>query len=187
MKVDIVKRYLGPVQQFLSEDVVLAGGSLRKLFDLREKIEDYDLFFICNAANFKTLVSITKRKLIDAGYVLIFECENQELFTYISGNNKIQLIAKQPYSSVGELLESFDFTCCCMAYDGKTFYIHVDAIRSIKNKVIYVNKITYPLSSIKRLLRFSGKGYKINDALEETVRQINQMRLNENNMVLYVD
>lgn len=160
--------------------VYLAGGCFRKLVNDSDTILDYDFFF----AN-PNAISDIKHKLENLGAQLIFSCPAGELFTYyltipkkwykIFGNDrkiKIQLITKRFYSSLSELLSTFDFTVTCFGYDCKQFICHEKYVQHVKKKKLHINKLEYPVATLNRCYKYKDKGYFIGDVLKEIVELV---------------
>jgi hypothetical protein len=200
----------------VNEDVWLAGGSLRTLIDPKEEVSDYDLFFK-NQEYFdrdsalinKGLVRFVKQKLTNLGFKLTFECPEGKLYTYTKPfcsvckcfvieehhmhhpitNAKVQLICEYFYSSPEELLSTFDLTPCLFATDGTFLYVYKSGIKSVKKKIAELHRLTYPVSSIKRLIKYANKGYNVNAAIVSIVDNlINRTDiLATDSMRIYID
>ena len=173
------------VLALVGNGVVLAGGALRTLVDCSEEIQDYDLFFLDQSK-----IEATKKYLVSKGYKNIFTCPKGELFTYYNepGDIKVQLINKRNYLDCNDLINSFDITACCCAYDGNTFYKHDRFVFYVLNKRLNINVVEYPVASMKRIAKYINKGYVLtNEAAEKFVMLSNQMKLTEDNLAFYID
>lgn len=135
----------------------IAGGSLRRIFCKQKTIgvSDFDLFFsdenIFNA-------------FLDGLEKLEFELvkDTKENVSLKKGDILVQLIRIAYYKDVESLLNSFDFTLCQLAIQGgnlNTLYCSDTALFDIGRKRIVVNKITYPVSSVRRLIKYSNQGF----------------------------
>lgn len=172
------------ILDLVGDGVVLAGGALRTLVNPYDEIQDYDLFFTKESK-----VQEVKTNLEQEGFSLIFECPKGELFTYYNKDiGKVQLIVKRIYTDCYDLISSFDITACCAAYDGKQVYKHDRFVFDNLNSLININKLEYPVASMKRIAKYASKGYKLTStASKYFVEQVNLMQLDESNMALYVD
>src|SRR5687767_7252631 len=152
----------------INKDVWLAGGALRTLIDQNETICDYDLFFnnqeYDSALSNKGLVGLTRQKLIASGFKLIYECPEGKLYTYEKEwikllekniNLKVQLITEHFYDSTEELLSNFDLSPTYFCTDGEYLWTSREAIESVRKKVCSLLKLTYPISSFKRIIKYS--------------------------------
>ena len=87
-----------------------------------------------------------------------------------------------------DLIDSFDITACCAAYDGSNFEVNQRFVFDNLNKILNLNKVEYPLATMKRIVKYTEKGFKLqNDAVEFFVTSVNEMKLTEDNMTFYVD
>lgn len=134
---------------------ILAGGAIRAYLN-KEEISDYDLFFFNQAEKMAV-----KKFLLDNKFKIIFECPEGKLVTFRKKKLKIQLITEKYYSSVEELLNSFDFTVAQFAlFEGK-LYTTKQALKDTRQKKIRFNKITYPSATLGRFYKFQNKGYHL--------------------------
>jgi len=171
------------VLQCIGDGVVLAGGALRSLIDATD-IQDYDLFFL----DLKK-VDTVKEYLVSKGWKLKFSCPKGELFTYMNEEKvKVQLITKKEYKDCNELIQSFDITACCCAYDGEKFYKSKRFIFDSINKLINIQAVEYPVATMRRICKYVSKGYKLTTkASQYFIEEVNSMQLDENNTALYID
>lgn len=152
----------------IDKDCILAGGSLRAIFDKTDLIKDFDLFF----TNRQKFVDIDF-KLERLGFECVFLCPKGELKTYKKDDMKIQLITKIYYPNVSELLRTFDINACRFATDGEFLYCPIEAIRDVKKKRITLFRVDYPNATFKRMLKYRDKGYKItNESIESFVDEV---------------
>lgn len=97
------------------------------------------------------------------------------LIETISYAGKEIQILSTPCKTAEELVATFDWGCCCFAFDG-TNYIYAKAdLDSIKaGEYLRLNKITFPYSTLRRGYRFSERFLMRlhSDDLHELCRQI---------------
>lgn len=153
--------------ELLSEDVFLAGGALRSLID-GKKPKDYDLFFTGPDA-----IPVTRERLEKHGFELIFECPKGELWTYVNGDMKIQLVANI-FGTPEEIIDHFDFGATLAALDIYTFYYHKAFVRDVKTRKVSLHRLTYPVATLKRLAKYHGYGFNVNKCLKDIVISISQ-------------
>ena len=173
------------ILEVVKNGVVLAGGALRSLVDYTDTICDYDLFFLD-----KTRVQSVRDYFLSKDYNLIFECPKGELFTYYSADTeiKVQIILKREYKDCYDLINSFDVRACCAAYDGNQFYTNEGFVFDNLNKLININKIEYPVATLRRIAKYSAKGFTLtSQASQYFVETVNQFELTEDNTALYID
>lgn len=191
---NVNKRKLHKIEELLkldilSHEVVLAGGSLQTLINDDITINDYDIFFVTYGSNsMNEKVAIVSKKLEDQGYECVFDCPAGELRTFKKDGVKIQLIKKTPYIDMEALISSFDFTACMAAYNGTEFLFAYSFIKASKYLTLDVNYISYPVSSLRRLLKYQKKGfYATNACLRSLVIHVHSINLTEANMSYYFD
>lgn len=159
----------------------LAGGSVRRLFDGSQEEADFDIFF----KNEKQLEEF-KNKFIDNETSIIHEENDHSINIMLpvigrildgvfrnspfAGPSvaRIQLI-KIYHPDVDTLLDSFDYTLCQFATDGDCLVTGGTSLRDITSKRCMPNKITYPKSSMRRMLKYAKQGYTIDDTTFEAI------------------
>lgn len=176
----------------INKDVWLAGGALRTIIDQNETIVDYDLFFKTQYGlvdnwlyreNF--ILEETKAHLTGLGFKCTFECPEGKLYTYekvvkevwkknhLEYNKlKVQLICENFYNSPKELLDTFDLTPCLFTTNGEYLWATKQAILDTKYKKVRLHKLTYPVSTMKRIIKYAKKGYQTNLACAEFVSNL---------------
>ncbi len=188
--------------KLINKDVWLAGGALRTLIDQNETICDYDLFFSRNKISMENGIVSTKYKLEELGFKLTYECPEGKLYTYtlyqknIYGEDtdvyfhKVQLITEHFYSSPEELLSSFDLSPTYFCTDGEYLWTSREAIKSVKKKVCSLLKLSYPVSTFNRIIKYYGKGYSCLPAIETYVGSLldsNREVFTSESMRRYID
>lgn len=143
--------------------VYLAGGLLRTLTSSTEELSpektDVDLFF-------ETEMDLVRAKafLEKTEYYQVYQCPLNKLATYVfldgeSDKWKLQLVTVDYYPDIVSVIDSFDFTCTMFGTDGKEFVYHKNAIKDTEEKHLVWHKITYPASSLRRMMKYARKGY----------------------------
>lgn len=184
----IKQKKLSSIQEILnlgllSESVWLAGGALRTLVDSEDVVCDFDIFFKSSEA-----IVDTKNKLSSAGFENIYECPNGFLFTYRKDSAKIQLVCRSEYTTPERLLDTFDFTAACAATDGNVLYYTFNFVKDVKHKKLRLHGLTYPVATLKRIVKYSRKGYKISEVAKEFVTAVNKAgEISEDGMIGYID
>lgn len=166
----------------LSDDVWLGGGSLRSLVDPNDEVADFDLFFRRLSA-----VEEVQKKLEQARYNLIYSCPNKTLFTYSKDSNKVQVVCREEYLSMPQMLETFDFTACIAATNGKQLYFSTNFVKDVRKKELRLASLTYPTATLKRIVKYSNKGYKIGRIAREFVENVNSNTFSADDLEGYVD
>jgi len=160
----------------------IAGGAITAAVT-GAKINDYDLF----SPEPHKVVEILKKEV---GYCT-FETEHFVNF-WINGC-KVQVILRYAPEDPNAIFETFDFTIVCGAYNGTTFYCHDRFWQDIASKRLVVNKLYFPLRSMERMAKYSGRGYTpCPFGLLELAKTINRMTIDwdnpsENDLSFYSD
>jgi len=153
-----------------SSSIWLCGGAVRDLLVGKETHTDFDFFFnsldtynkfiadLCNlgASIFsKNEFNTTLRKSTDTDTITV-QC--------------INLV----YPSIEKVLDSFDFTITQFGFDGINLYCGDYSLYDLARKRLALNKLTYGVSTLRRLLKYSNKGFTacpgvLSDILNKTV------------------
>lgn len=196
------------VLDLMTEGCFLAGGSIRSLV-ADEEVADFDVFFkeqpvfetiveadaqniLVTSADTEVLrtysqvVKNVRRILEIEKFKLVFACPVGKLFTYVKDGIKIQLIL-QTWGDPQDVINDFDFNACKAAIDNQFVYIDRSFLKDVKSKVLSIHKITYPAASIKRLVKYSNKGYNIGNACMQMAREISTIVITDDNIRLYID
>ena len=109
------------ISDFLLKETLcdfICGGAARKAFMGNSTITDFDLFITNSSPTFLTSKFKLKSERGNCTYgfnkTYTFEYEDQEYTA--------QFITIQPYSSLKEIFQSFDFTICQFAMDKDNFH-----------------------------------------------------------------
>lgn len=177
------------ILNLLGDGVVLAGGALRKLVDSMEVIADYDLFFVGDDANKTLVLADLESRLKSIGYTLVFRCPKGELTTFKKDNEpKVQIVNKRNYTTMDDLISSFDITACCAAYNGDQIITNSRFVFDNLNKKININRVEYPNATLRRILKYAAKGFKLsNQGSKDFILAVNGMDITPENDVFYID
>jgi hypothetical protein len=161
----------------------IAGGALRS-FLVADKVKDIDIFSYD-----------VQKTLSDFRSDISFELRNENEFiaNFYKNNLCYQVIKKYSFSGPQETIDNFDFTIICAAI-GKDGVV-TDPRFYIDNaqKRLVVKSLPKPLSTMKRALKYTSRGYllcpvslaKILKAIQE--RPINWENPSENEIEFYPD
>jgi hypothetical protein len=142
---------------FVKNEAYLGGGAIRSVLN-KEKINDLDFFF-SNPDQKSRFVQFLK----DIGSEEIFACPKGELFTYKKNDIKIQVIANKYFQQADDLIGTFDFEICMCCLQGNTLTTYDDVLRTIRDKKLTINRITFPSASLKRMSKYISYGYKADE------------------------
>lgn len=166
-----------------TEGLVLAGGALRTFIDPNENIEDYDLFVLDT-----NIIQSLHETLVENGYKNVFKCPEGKLYTYKKGDIKVQIVNNRPYKGCEDLINSFDITACCAAWDGVNIFKHRRFVSDVLNKNIHINTVEYPKATLNRIIKYTTKGYKLTKGgNEKFIESVNEIVLDDLNSRFYID
>jgi hypothetical protein len=135
------------------KDGWVAGGAIRRWFKGEEKLSDVDCFFQ-NKESLEHYIHV----LNGMGFTEINK--HQNAISYSNEEYLVQCIIVKFYKDVTELLDSFDFTLCQFAYDGKEIYASSDGIVSVLRNHLGVHKLEGNVTdSLRRAFKYTKKGY----------------------------
>lgn len=142
-------------------DCYLAGGCVRDHL-MNKTAKDFD-FFILNHTlweDFKESKQKILAKLSDLPISKpLVEWHKSEPYLVVSCEYKgleVQILLN-PANTIDQLLDTFDWNTCLFAY-GKDGIFQKELIQNIgPNKELKLNKVTFPLSTLRRGFRFSER------------------------------
>lgn len=166
----------------LPEGVFLAGGAVRRMIMGETTSPDYDFFFSSLDALDNFQIFIISREFEETG-------KNDRCITYEKDNIKIQLIYFSYFDSPEDLLNSFDYTICQFVISNRTLHTGNFSLWDLGRKRLVVNKITFPVASLRRLLKYTNQGfYACNGCLTDLMMAIsNDPSLKNQLEITYVD
>ena len=136
----------------------VAGGALRDYFieGNCDTSKDIDVFFQ-NEDDFKK-ASLYLNKITGSDF------SNGDVTNFTINQRKIQLIGLHNFKNPKETIDSFDFTICCAAVDKQTVYFSEKFLDDIKKKELIIQKLPYPIGTLKRLQRYVKKGFTMSES-----------------------
>ena len=136
----------------------LAGGALRRTLLGQPLDSDFDFFF-----RDATQLEGFELTLKSRGFTKVRETEHHVHYRGPLEDGgparDIQMIRFRFYESAEEVIDSFDFTICQLAFDGLRLTCGEHALWDLGRKRLAVHKITYPVASMRRLLKYATQGF----------------------------
>ena len=136
----------------------LGGGALRRTLAHMPLASDFDFFFR-DADQLETFAAGLEK----AGLVKTRETAHHVQYSgYLAAATReveIQCIRFRYYETAEQVIESFDFTICQFAYDGEKLTCGEFALWDLGRRRLSINKITYPVSTMRRLLKYTKQGF----------------------------
>ena len=160
----------------------IAGGCFNSLLGGRP-IKDIDIF------------SPTPEKVIKhlSEIGLKIQRENDFICNFKHKKFIIQVIKKFIYTDARAVIDSFDYTIVCAAYDGKDLVVNERFFIDNAQRRLVVNSLPKPLSTLRRLAKYSSRGYTACPVgLGKLARAINELTIDwenpqENEIDFYPD
>lgn len=164
----------------------LAGGALRRTLMQREPDSDFDFFF----KDADQLAAFTAA-LDRMGLEKVRETEHHVHYRGRVGDSglplDIQCIRFAFYPTAQAVIDSFDFTICQFAFDGTNLTAGTYALWDLGRKRLAVNRITFPVSSMRRVLKYAGQGFKACNGCLATLLRATAENPALNMEIAYVD
>lgn len=164
----------------------LAGGSLRRTLLRQEPDSDFDFFFK-NADQLQAFAT----ELDVKGFEKIRETEHHLHYRGRVGDSAlpvdVQLIRFAFYADANAVIDSFDFTICQFAFDGKALTAGDYSLWDLGRKRLAVHKVTFPVSSMRRVLKYATQGFKACNGCLATLLRATAENPSLNTEIAYVD
>ena len=159
----------------------IAGGAVRKTMIGEHLDTDFDFFF-----GNQTQKDLFVDELVEKGASKFSGNETNEVYILpcevpdeMEGEGvklpemKIQVITLRYYSSLEDVIGSFDFTICQFGWDGDSICVGDFSLWDVARKRLVPLQITYAASSIRRLIKYARQGYTVcGGALGEILNQV---------------
>lgn len=149
----------------------LAGGALRRTLLNKEPESDFDFFF-----RDADQLQMFEDRIAASGMAKVRETEHHKHYRGKFGEDPtvrdVQLIRFAYYASAAAVVDSFDFTICQFAYDGEMLTMGEFSLWDLGRKRLAVHKITFPVSSMRRMLKYGRQGFTVcNGAMTALLRE----------------
>lgn len=165
MDLNIINAYNGFVEDMQSVYPEfccnLIGGKVADLFDGKsfyESVGDYDIWLGPDVH----FADVFRHVMRTGKYTLTKETGRYYEFSskFLDKDIVFQVI-KSSFDSFESILNGFDFLHCSVGYDGKSFFWKKGALKSIRKKEIFVNKIAPTKVLNERLIKYINRGYTL--------------------------
>lgn len=147
--------YINPLPLCSPNGPWIAGGSVRRLLN-DECFSDGDIdVFFADA----TQQSLWVHEMEKSGATILYTCSENR--SWELNGRKVQEITIRNYKSLDDVLRSFDFTICQFGFDGTHILYPSIAMDHLRAKKLYLNKLTYAVNTVRRLVKYGKSGYEI--------------------------
>lgn len=173
----------------------LAGGAIRRLICGHKLDSDFDFFFkskekfeefynkIKENKDINVLKEFKNQHNITLSVSILFDSESNNWKTY-----KLQLININYYNTLEDVLNSFDYTLCMFGLEGTNLVCGDSALWDLGRKKIVINKITYPVASLRRLIKYTNQNfYACDGCLTGLLNSVKEKPELLNNDIKYID
>lgn len=164
----------------------LAGGALRRTLLRQEPDSDFDFFF-----RDADQVSEFTAALDRLGMEKVKETEHHVHFRGRVGDSAlpidVQCIRFAFYADAQAVIDSFDFTICQFAFDGQDIAFGTYSLWDLGRKRLAVHKVTFPVSSMRRVLKYASQGFKACNGCLATLLRATADNPSLNTEIAYVD
>ncbi len=153
----------------------LAGGAVRRTLLGKEPESDFDFFF----RDAEQLQAFEDR-IAASGLTKVRESEHHKHYRGTLGEDPqprdIQLIRFSYYPDAAAVIDSFDFTICQFAFDGAVLTVGDYSLWDLGRRRLAVHKITFPVSSLRRMLKYGSQGFNAcTGAMQTLLRESAQL------------
>lgn len=140
----------------------LAGGCLRAALKNKTDYTDYDIYAY-TLEDRRILIDLFLKMGFKATY---YNTNCVCLDGYLGVNFDKKLNIQIIFSFVGnpvDVIDEFDFTICRVAIDDKFIYKDKDFDENEQKKMLRIKTIQCPISAIRRIIKYTKKGYFISN------------------------
>lgn len=145
------------INKAIGEGAWLAGGAIRRTLIGHALDSDFDFFF-------KSQEAMTEwESRLPSTLNLVRETEHHKHWKgTLPGSDlpvDIQAIRFRFYETAEQVIDSFDYTVTMFALDGETLVTTPYALWDLGRKKLAVHKISYPIATMRRLLKYTKQGF----------------------------
>lgn len=134
-----------------------AGGAVRRTLIKHALDSDFDFFF-------RSADDLAEwEKKLPGTLHLVRETEHHKHWKgTVEGSAlpvEIQAIRFRYYATAEAVIDSFDYTITQFALDGDTLVTTPEALWDLGRKRLAIHKVTYPVATMRRMLKYARQGY----------------------------
>lgn len=155
----------------------IAGGAVRRTVTGEKLDSDFDFFFRDEAqakAFAQAMLDIGAAQMAqtDKATTFMLPSETPSEGVYLP-EMKVQAITFAYFADAEAVIDSLDFTLSQFAFDGESVYVGIFSLWDVARKRIVIHRISYAVSSVRRLLKYATQGYTVcSGALAELLTQV---------------
>lgn len=153
----------------LPNGAIIAGGYALSVLQEDNNATDIDFFFTSEEAFTSTYNLLTNKELEETsayhGYTLKEDLSEDQKARYVSFTHPtkpaIQLIKMVWYTDAAHVIDSFDFTISQFAFTNTQFVFNGLSILDLARKRLVLHRMQFPASTLRRIIKYTHKGYYI--------------------------
>lgn len=195
----IENRLLESLLLHLPDGAIIAGGFALSVVVEDKNAKDIDFFFTSEKAFIETydlFMNSNRDENSDDwaydGYTVdentISKSSRFVLFTHPT-RPSVQLMKMVWYDDAAHVIDTFDFTIAQFAFTNKEFVYNGESMLDLSKKRLLLHRMQFPASTLRRLIKYTSKGYyacpgsltTIATAIQEFTGELDV------NQVVYVD
>lgn len=141
----------------------IAGGALRRAMMGEPLGGDIDIFFR-HKGQLDAFVAGLQR--VSVGHVGVDETDSRRIKVFLPDIRiglKLDLVRGVFFENTYQLLNDFDFTCCCVATDGTTLWMDDYALFDNARKLLRANNLDKLPCSLEHMIRYMRMGFVADD------------------------
>lgn len=155
---------LDPTESLVAKDTFsvegswLAGGAIRRTLIGMPLDSDFDFFF-----KDENSMAVFNSNIVDVlGFKVTKETEHHTQYEGKVGEKDyiVQAIKFQFYDDPAQCIASFDYTISQFILDGNSLITTPESLWDLSRKRLAINKVTYPVSTMRRMIKYSNQGFK---------------------------
>jgi hypothetical protein len=196
----ISNRLLDSLLEFLPDGAVIAGGFMTSVMQGDKLAKDVDIFFTSAKAFDETCQLFLNPpedeeawayhdyKLDPSTDLDAFSSNNGQAFRFLKFVHPtrlpVQLVKLVWYDSPEHVIDSFDFTVAQFAASGTSLYCNPLSVFDLAKKRLVLHRIQFPASTLRRLIKYTHKGYYACPGSLEVIAEESAKAINENPEIL---
>jgi hypothetical protein len=183
----------------LPPGAIIAGGFVSAIFNTQSPAHDIDIFFTSQESFERTYELFANPPSEDKFWVVreyalsvspedLLNKSRQIKLVQLNSPNKermpIQLIKMIWFNDAEHVIDSFDYTVCQVAIDGKDLVYSPGALMDLCQRRLVLHRFHYPGDALYRLTKYTQKGYSVIPAtLLELVADIRDCSITDPPMI----
>jgi len=158
----------------------IAGGALRNIMESSTARTDIDIF-----SDQPLKINQILDKIGQPGQPKL---HSKEYLVNINAGlvtDRLDIVQKS-YKNLQETLESFDFTNSAIGIDKASIMLHERFNKDLVSKSLVPLKISSPVATLRRIMKFAAQGYTMKfNQMREVLQQIQKLKIEDEPVITY--